>query len=351
MPSALPETLYSKLASDSVFSKLDLSKGYWQIPIKEEDRDKTTFVTPENGMFRFKVVPFGLVTSGASCNRLMHMLLDDIENVDSYVDELLAHTKNWAVHLSVLRKLFEALRKANLTVRPSKCVFGFEKVEFLGHEVGQEELHPCVDKVKKIQNASRPQNKKQLSSFLGLVGYYRRFIPNFSSKASPLTDLTKKRCPNILVWESSHQHAFDDLRSALASEPILKLPDETKEFIVQTDASDVAIGAALLQEHDGVIFPVCYISRRLQKREEHYSTMEKECLAIVWSIQKLQMYCYGRKFMLQTDHQPLVYLIKNKVANSRLMRWAMQLQNYRFTIVSIKGSENVFGDYLSRLEG
>ena len=120
MPTALPECLYSKLSSDSVFSKLDLSKGYWQIPIKPEDRDKTTFVTPENGMFRFKVVPFGLVTSGASCNRLMHMLLQGIQQVDSYVDDLLAHTKDWSSHLRVLRQLFQALREANLAVRPSR---------------------------------------------------------------------------------------------------------------------------------------------------------------------------------------------------------------------------------------
>ena len=350
MPTALPECLYSKLSSDSVFSKLDLSKGYWQIPIKPEDRDKTTFVTPENGMFRFKVVPFGLVTSGASCNRLMHMLLQGIEQVDSYVDDLLAHTKDWSSHLRVLRQLFQALREANLAVRPSKCMFGFEKVEFLGHMVGQSELNPCTDKVQKIRDAVRPQNKKQLRSFLGLIGYYRRFIPNFSAKASPLTDLTKKGCPNVLVWETNHQEAFDQLKSALISEPILKLPDENKQFIVQTDASDSAIGAVLLQDHDGVLFPICYISRKLQKREQNYSVIERECLAIVWAIQKLQMYLYGRKFTLQTDHQPLIYLTKNKVANSRLMRWAMQLQPYRFTIASIKGSENVFGDYMSRLE-
>ena len=147
------------------------------------------------------------------------------------MDDLLAHTKDWSGHLRVLKQLFQALRKANLAVCPSKCMFGFEKVEFLGHMVGQNELNPCTDKVEKVTDAIHPQNKKQLQCFLGLIGYYRRFIPNFSAKASQLTDLTKKGYPNVLVWESNHQEAFEQLKSALISEPILKLPDENKSSL------------------------------------------------------------------------------------------------------------------------
>ena len=349
MPTSLPDQLYAKLSSHKIFSKLDLSKGYWQIPIREVDRDKTTFVTPEDGMYRFKVVPFGLVTSGAGCNRLMQLLLKDLDHVDSYVDDIIVYSHDWQSHMATLKQLFDVLRKANLSVRPSKCMLGYDKVEFLGHIVGMNELNPCEDKVARIMKALPPRTKKQLRSFLGLIGYYRKFVQNFAGKAEPLTDLTRKGRPNILVWEEKHQKAFDELKSVLANPPVLKLPDESKRFFLQTDASDKAIGAILMQEYDDIKFPVYFISRRLQQREEHYSTIEKECLAIVWAVQKLQIYLYGQTFVLQTDHQPLTYLKKNKVSNGRLMRWAMVLQQYDFTIECIKGKDNC-ADFMSRTD-
>ena len=162
MLSPLPEYLYSKLSPNNYFSKLDLSKGYWQIPLKPEDRDKTTFVTSDSGLYRFKVVPFGLVTSATNCNRMMELLLKTLKNVASYVDDILAFTKDWDSHVSALRDLFQELRKANLSIRPSKCVFGFQNIEFLGHTVGTKGLAPCEDKVMKVQNAPLPRTKKEL---------------------------------------------------------------------------------------------------------------------------------------------------------------------------------------------
>ena len=154
----------------------------------------------------------------------------------------------------------------------------------------------------------------------------------------------------MLVLENVHEEAFNKLNRTLLNPPILKLPDVSKQFILQTDASNHAIGAVLLQDHEGVKFPVSYISRRLQSREEHFSTIERECLAVVWAIQKLHMYLYGRSFILQIDHQPSTYLDKNKVSNARLVRWAMQLPPYRFSIESIKGKDNIHADYMSRIE-
>ena len=181
------------------------------------------------------------------------------------------------------------------------------------------------------------------------MGYYRKFIQNFAKIVQPLTDLTRKGQPNSLVWETEHQTAFDELKLVLSSPPVLKLPNEDKMFYLQTDASDKAIGVILMQEYKGLKFPVYYISRRLQLREEHFSTIKKECLAIVWATQKLQIYLYGRTFVLQTDHQPLIYLQKKKVSNGRLMRWTMVLQQYDFTIESIKGRDNC-ADVMSRIE-
>ena len=226
--------------------------------------------------------------------------------MESYVDDILASSNDWDSHLEVLEKLFIALRDANLSIRPSKCMFGFENLEFLGHVVGVDGLSPCQDKVSKIQQASIPKPKKELRSFLGLVGYYRKFIPNFAEKASALTDLTRKGQPNTLVFTEAQFNAFMELKNALINPPVLRLPDVNRMFILRTDASNSALGAVLLQEYSGIFFPVCYISRRLLPREEHYSVIERECLAIVWAVHKLQIYLYGIEFILQVDHQPLI---------------------------------------------
>ena len=172
------------------------------------------------------------------------------------------------------------------------------------------------------------------------------FVPNFSSVALPLTDLTKKGCPNELLWTDAQEIAFTNLKQSLVKFPILKLPNLSEPFILKTVASNRGIGAVLLQYEQDKKLPVAYASRKLKDSEASYATIEKECLAIVWSIQKFQKYLYGREFMLETDHKPLIYLNNAKIANSRLMQWALALQPYRFRIVAIKGTENVGGDYL-----
>ena len=205
------------------------------------------------------------------------------------------------------------------------------------------------ENVRNIEGATRLKTKKQVRAFIGLTGYYRDFISNYAAKAEPLTDLTKKGQPNKVSWEQPQEKAFVTLKRELASEPILHLPDSAKPFVLRTDASDVGIGAVLMQDHDGKLFPVSYASKKLSTRECKYSTIERECLAIVWAIQKFRVYLYGREFVLQTDHQPLIYLNRAKFLNDRIMRWAMFLQSYAMRIESIKGSENVGADYLSRV--
>jgi hypothetical protein len=181
-----------------------------------------------------------------------------------------------------------------------------------------------------------------------MASYYRKFIPNFAAKSSVLTDLTKKGLPNKVQWNSEHDRAFESLKTSLVNAPILQIPNFGETFILRTDASNNGIGAVLLQETEKGKFPIAYASRKLLAREQNYSVVEKECLGVVWGIQKFHTYLYGRHFMLETDHMPLVYLNKSKESNGRLMRWAMTLQAYRFTIKAIKGSDNVGADYLSR---
>ena len=204
------------------------------------------------------------------------------------------------------------------------------------------------DKLEKIRNAGRPKNKKQVRAFLGLAGYYRRFIPAFSDVAAPLTDLTKKGRPTHVDWQEEHEHSFKTLKDMLIRSPILRLPDFDRPFILQADASDSGVGAALLQRYEDGLFPIAYASKKLLPREKNYSVIERECLAIVFGIRKFQKYLYGAEFVLQTDHAPLSYIQKCKIESGRIMRWALFLQNYQFKVEAIKGSDNVCADYLSR---
>ena len=350
-PVSNPDEIFFSLAHDKYFSKFDLTKGYWQVPVHEKARPATAFLTPE-GLFQFCTMPFGLVNAPATFSRLMRRVLKDLPCCDNYIDDILIHTQSWDQHLAILKGLFERLRSANLTAKPSKCLVGAKSLDFLGHVVGQGILQPQSDKVESIMEADIPKTKKQLRSFLGLAGYYRRFIPNFAAVAVPLTDLTKAKEPTNIKWGESQKIAFSTLKTKLSSSPILQLPDCSRPFVLRTDASNTGVGAVLLQENEqtGELFPVAYASRKLLPRERAYATIEKEGLAIVWGIQKFQRYLYGREFVLQTDHQSLGYLNKAKLANARVMRWALALQPYRFRIDSIKGSENVGADFLSRSE-
>ena len=342
------EQMFAKLHGCKYFSKLDLSKGYWQVPLTDQAKDLTGFVT-SNGHFRFKVMPFGLVNAPATFCRLMRKVLKDLSNVDSFVDDILLYTEDWEDHLIVIRKLLSRLRDANLTARPTKCNLGYKNIDCLGFTIGEEgQIYPQQEKVKSVMLASRPTTKKQVKSFLGLTGFYRKFVPNFSAIATPLSDLTKKGQPNRLTWEESQEKAFKTLKESLVKRPILRLPDLEKPFVIRTDASDVGLGAVLLQYYDGTPFPIMYASRKLSPAEQNYAVIEKECLAVVWGIGKFYRYLFGREFILETDHQPLAYMSKAKVANSRIMRWALSLQPFRMTIRAIKGCDNVGADYLSR---
>ena len=291
-----------------------------------------------------------MVNSGATFNRTMRKLLRGLANVTNYIDDILVYTETWEEHLEVLCQVFQRIKDANLHVRPSKCMFGNTKVEYLGHTIGAGEIGLQEYNVEKVKKACRPVTKKQVRSFLGLTGYYRNYIPNYSLIAAPLTDLTKKGSPSKVVWVDPQEKAFYALKGHLTSKPVLKLADMTRPYVLRTDASDIAVGAVLMQEYDGELFPVAYASKKLSKRESAYSTMERECLALVWAVQKFQLYLYGKSFVLQTDHQPLIYLNRCKVSNARIMRWALFLQSFSIQIEAIKGSLNVGADYMSRID-
>ncbi|XP_038057353.1 uncharacterized protein LOC119728962 [Patiria miniata] len=348
-PEPIPNTedLISRVANAKYFSKLDLTKGYWQIPMAPQDKDKTAFVTSD-GHYQFNVMPFGMVNAPAVFSKLMREVLVGVPNVINYIDDILVYTETWEDHMVTLEEVLQRLRNAGLTARPTKCCIGFKSLKFLGHTIGEGIVKPHQDKVDQVLKAERPRTKKQVRSFLGLVGFYRKFIPNFSAIAAPLSDLTKKGNPNKVNWSDAQDVAFETLKRRVASAPILHLPNFDKQFILQTDASDIGIGAVLMQEEDGVKFPISYVSRKLLPREAKYSVIERECLALVWAIKKFHFFLYGKEFILETDHRPLSYLARTKMTNSRIMRWALSLQPYRYRIIAIKGKDNVGADFLSR---
>ena len=345
MPTA--DELFQKLSGDRYFSKVDLSKGYWQIRIPENDIPKTAFVTPD-GHYEFLRMPFGMVNSGATLKKGMKKVLRGLKNVEYYWDDILVHTPTWEEHLVALRELFQRLSEAHLTIRPSKCILGTDNVDFIGHRLseGLKGLHES--NVEKIKAAPRPKTKSQVRSFMGLANYYREFIPNFAAIAAPLTDLTRKGSPINVKWEEPQEKAYQTIRNLLSQDPVLHIPDPAKTFVLRTDASDEGIGAVLLQEFDGKFFPVSYASKRLSPAERNYSVIEKECLAIVWAVRKYELYLQGVKFVLQTDHHPLRYLDSAKFLNTRVMRWALFLQNFNMRIDAIPGKLNIGADFLSR---
>jgi transposase InsO family protein len=341
------EEIFNKLSGSKIYSKFDFCKGYWQIPMSQNSKDLTTFICA-NGMFKFNVMPFGLVNSASSYNRMIRKILYGTANLESYVDDILAHTQGWKEHMMTLRDFFERVRNAHLTLKPKKCSIGYGKIDFLGHTIKGNSISPKVESIDKIMDMPRPQSKKQVRSFLGAVNYYRKFIPHCAELTAPLSDLTKKKESNTVKWTSEHEESFKKLKEALAEKPIVKLPDLSQQFIIQTDASGIGIGCVLMQKHEDMNHPVAFASRKLLEREKRYSVEERECLAIMWGIEKFDRYLFGKEFVIETDHCGLQYMNEGRMKNARVMRWSLALQNYRFKINYIKGCNNVISDYLSR---
>ena len=238
MPTA--EHLFQKLNGDKYFTRIDLSKGYWQISIPEEDIPKTAFVTPD-GSYEFLKMPFGMINSAATLKRAMKKLLRGLDNVEFYWDDILIHTRTWEEHIKALRELFRRLLAAGMTIRPTKCLFGVNTVDFLGHHLEEGLIGLHEDNVTKIRDAPRPTTKKQIRSFMGLAGYYRDFIPNFAALAAPLSDLTRKGQPNKVEWGEAQEKAYQSIKALLTKEPVLRLPDSRKTYFLQTDASDTVV--------------------------------------------------------------------------------------------------------------
>ena len=344
------EDILDQLGQAKYITTLDLAKGYWQVPVAEEDRHKTAFITTK-GLYQFKMMPFGLCGAPATFQRMMDEVIRGMDKFASaYLDDLIVFSYNWEDHLTHLRVMLNRLGEVGLTTKPSKCQLAMAECTYLGHVVGNGVVKPEATKLQTIEQFPLPTTKKQVRSFLGLAGYYRRFIPDYATIAAPLTELIRKYEPERISWSEGCNRAFCELKGRLLSYPVLRNVNFSLPFTLQVDASDVGVGAVLSQiDEEGMDHPVAYFSRKLLPREQKYATVEKECLAIKLGIEKFSVYLMGREFTIQTDHRALQWLSKCQNLNSRLTRWSIALQSYKFKVLHRRGTENANADALSRI--
>ena len=341
------EEILCQLSKGKYFVKIDLTKGYWQLPMDPVDREKTAFQT-SFGLFQWTRMPFGLQNAPATFARTMRALKLQECGAVSFFDDIIQAPKSWEELLVLLHAVLQRLRVFGLTARPSKMHIGFQELEFLGHTLAVGIMKPEKSKVQKILSLKQPTTKKQVRSILGLLSYYRRYVPHFAALTDPLTDLTKGSSSKHIKWTDECQKALEHIQHILNSFPVLLLPSLSEPFVLRTDASSTGLGAVLLQQKREQLHPVQYASKKLTTAQQKYSTVERECLAIVWGCDKFARFLVGRKFTLQTDHKPLTFLHAAKTKNNRLLRWALSLQEYKFVVEPVPGTANVFADLLSR---
>lgn len=340
--------LLDKLGRSNYFSCIDLKNGFHQIPMHKNSIAKTAFST-DTGHFEFIRMPFGLKNGPPTFARLMSEVLSGIPHCVTYLDDIIVFSTGLEEHINDLKSVFNRLRAANLKIQPDKTTFCKKEVNYLGHIVTPDGIKPDPNKISAIKKFPIPRTVKEIKSFLGLVGYYRKFISNFANLTKPLTRCLKKKT-KINLKDPEYINCFEKCKNLLSNAPILKYPDFEKPFILTTDASNVALGAVLSQNHNGDNLPVAYASRTLSDTEQNLSTIEKEMLAIIFGTTYFRPYLYGRKFKLYTDHRPLVWLSSLKEPNAKLLRWKIKLSEYNFDINYKPGKENVIADALSRNE-
>lgn len=337
------------LSGTKFFSSLDLTSGFHQMKMHPDDAHLTGIAT-ELGNFEYVRMPFGLKNASSSFQRLMSIVLSGLNDlsIGCYIDDVIIASCTFEEHIDKLRIVFDRLKRANLKLKPKKCSLLKNEVTYLGHRVTEGKVMPDPKNIQVIQKALPPKNKTEVRAFIGLTGFYRRFIPNYSKLAVPLTNVTKEKVP--FKWTEVEEEAFNKLKSYLISQPCLILPDFDKPFAICTDASKHSLGAVLVQEDEtGFQHPISFASRKLNSNEINYSVFEKEALAIVFGVQHFKQYLIGKEFTIFCDQKSLSYVLNLKDHNSRIARWIMTLQSYTYRVVHKPGKLNLMADYLSRV--
>ena len=338
------------LSSSSLFSVMDLSSGYWQVPLHPDDKEKTAFTTGTS-LYHFNVMPFDLVNAPMTFQRLMEAALRGLHWTKCliYLDDCIVIGRNFEEHLQNFSEVLDRFRTSGLKLKPSKCQFFRTEVTYLGHCINADGLKPDPTNVAKVMEWPTPKCVRDVRSFLGLASYYRRFIPHFSQVASPLNQLTQKNTP--FVWSDSCEEAFKLLKSSLISPPLLSYPNFDEEFLVATDASNDAVGAVLSQVQGGKEKVIAYQSSTLTPTQRKWSTYDRELWAIVSAVRHFRHYLRSRHFTVLTDHKPLLSYGKIPIqddSTGRRARWMVELHSYSFSIVHRKGRSHKNADAMSR---
>ena len=344
--------ILNMLKGAKFISSIDLKSAFWQIPLTEESKEKTAFSVPGRGLFHFCVVPFGLTNSAQAQQRLMDSILGpELEPFGFvYLDDVILISSSFDEHIKLLNNVFFRLKSANLTINYGKCQFFRDSLNYLGFVVDKDGLRTNPDKVKAMLDYPRPRNSTEVKRFLGLASWYRRFVPHFSTLVSPLNELLRgakgKKLP--IVWNDLTEKAFQDVKQALVSAPILSSPDFSLKFTIQCDASLTGLGSVLTQSQDGVEKVIAFASRSLSRTERNWSTYQRELAAVLFGVTKFRPFIEGTHFTVITDHYSLLWFHKLREPTGILARWATQLQQFDFDIVHRKGKLNVVPDALSR---
>lgn len=344
------EEILDSLAGATIFSKLDALSGYHQIPMAEEDSEKTAFVCKE-GIFEYIKMPFGLVNAPATFQRIMDKILEKEKwkFAAVYLDDIIIYSKSKDDHEKHLKIVCDKLKLAGIILNEKKCVYNVESINILGHIVDNKGIRPDPERITAIKQFPLPKTKKELMSFLGLIGYCRKFIRNLSEKAKPLYEVVKKEKEEVKLHlkKNEVQKEIENLKKCISTDALLALPNVKEKFILTTDASGVGVGAVLSQIQDGKERVVSYFSKTHNTAQINYSTTEQELLAVISAVDHYRSYLLGNKFLIRTDHKAITYLLKTKELKSRVMRWALLLQEFDFEIEYLRGPEN-FSDILSR---
>ncbi|XP_055858752.1 uncharacterized protein LOC129921099 [Episyrphus balteatus] len=350
-PSPLIEEELNNLVGYSYFIVLDLASGYYQIPIRKEHIPLTAFISPD-GLFEFKVMPFGLVNAPAYFKKLMRTIKQKMlpTKVVSYMDDFVLPVMSLQDGMDKLEKFLRILDEANLTLNLKKCEFYKKEIEFLGHIVRDGKIQPGQAKTMAVKEFDQPTNEHQVRQFIGLTSFFRKFIENYAAIASPLTDLTKEN--KKFVWGSKEQSAFDQLKESLVTKPVLVLRlvlyDPNAEHELHTDASGKGIAGVLLQKKNETLHPVAYYSRKTTPDESKYQSYELEALAVVEATDRFRQYLLGKHFLIVFDCEALKTTMKKKEMIPRIARWWLRMQEYDGKVVHRAGKQMTHVDALSR---
>lgn len=341
------EVLFQRCLGKRVFSRLDLNMSFWQVPLHEDSQKYTAFLY-KGKTYVYLVTPFGLKTSTGALIRALEIVLAGLEYcVIPYVDDLLIVSENESDHLKHIELVLERIRENNITLNIDKFEFEKGRVNFLGHVISAKGTEPDPDKIQAIRDYNSTRTKKQLQGFLGTVNFCSKFTEKFAREVVPLLELLRKG--NKWSWEPRHEEAFSKVKNLFSSWVLLQFPDPKREFFLQTDASDYALGAVIYQlSRDGKPTIITCASRTLRGAEIAYNTTEKELLALVWILLKYRNFLAGAKIIHKTDHMALTFLRKCRLLSGRLMRWTLAIQDFNVVIEYCPGKDNIMADALSR---